>query len=403
MTRRIVPIILASLGVLAIIAGILAGTVFKESDTVAIDVPASSEPAVIAGPGVLPQVNDTVEVTASSDGDPIVLALAPMADIQAFVKGAAYRELQGLSDWDTMSIKTEEAAPAEGEEPVTLPNPASVDLFTEVRTAENTLTWTIDDPDHSLGFLATTDGTKPAPALTLKWSRDVATPLMWPLIIGGLVAMALAAVAVLWARNRVRRLRAPRPDNGETEVIYLPPLTSQETEGLTRREIRERERERERDALQAARREGRKNVSVVTSHEIPVIEEPLLEQNISRLTETAMAGGAMVIPFAPGADEIRESGTEENKYAPEGAAQISLDEDSEREEKAAATAGGLGALVVPAASGESEEEPAASALSSTDAEDLWPEADEELWPESDDRTWRDEWDFPANEGEDTRA
>ncbi|OKL53335.1 hypothetical protein BSZ39_10030 [Bowdeniella nasicola] len=357
---------------LAIVAGILAGTVLRESDTVSVMAPAGSETAVIAGPGVISQVNDEVKITAKADGAPVFLALAPMSDIEAFVEGSAYRKIEGLLDWENLKVTPVAATDAE----VTLPNPAGADLFLDKRSGEGEVSWAVTDPDHQLGFIAMSDGEKPAPALTLTWSKDSKAPAMWPLIISGIVLLALAAIAALWARS-ANRPRSVASGKGNTEVIYVPALSAEEAEGLTRREIRDREREREREALAEARRSGLRNVSVVTSHEIPVIDEPLLEQDIERLTGSGMAAGSMIVPAAPTAEQIRAEGADDafdeaNKWAPKNAASISPADD-----------------LWPETDTSEAESDAESKGMPVVAED------DALWPETSEEDWRDQWDFPA--------
>ena len=398
MKRRIGSIVLAVLGVLAIVAGILAGTTFKDKDRVtASPASAPSTPVVIVPPGVLPLVNDDVEVTAEgADGAPVFLALAPLPDVEAWVDGAAATEITGLKDWETLAVSDRDG------QDEAVPDPSSADLFDETRTAEGRVTWKVTDPDHQLALIAVTDGENPAPTLTLSWSRETSAPAMIPLIVAGAVLL-LAAAALLLA-GRSARPRRVRPNDAETEVIHVPALAAAETEGLTRREIRDLERTREREAADTAKRSGKRNFQVITTYDMPAIDEPILDQSIERLTSTGMAAGTMIVPAAPNAEEIRAQVPDAERFGP-AAGSVPQDppevpdpgqsepaDTDAAEPDAAAPVAGRGALIVPPArlwpEAEAEDEKA--------AEPLWPDTSAEPAAESAE-DWRDHWDFPDTE------
>ncbi|MDO5700669.1 MAG: hypothetical protein Q4P36_04265 [Bowdeniella nasicola] len=330
MNRRLVSIILAALGAILIVSAGLSATVFKESDRVTASLPTEpSAPAMVVDAGALTLLDSTVTVTAQADADLIYLAIAPLEEIDAWLgEESSVEEVDGLSDWSTLSVTTRQVA--EGQ-PAPLPNPQLAELFLEVRTAPESVEWSITDPDHQMALLAVTDGTAPAPSLTLSWSRKPAPTLLWPLLTAGLVCLVAAALVWWWPHRR----RVVRPHDEETQVIYVPALSPQEAEGLTRREIRERERERERAALEAARREGKRNVTVATSATIPVITDPIAQQNPERLIETAMLAGALVLPFSPNAERLRGAPLEDErstdaseKWAPQGPTQAASEPEA---------------------------------------------------------------------------
>ncbi len=297
MIRRYLPYVLAGLGLIAIVAGIVLGTVFKASDRVTATLPAAPQaPVVVIDPGVVPLVDDAADISVTAgDGEPIFAALASPADIEAWVQGGAVQHITGLKDWSTLAISE---VTGDGQ----AANPTTAELFKDVRTGEGNLQWSVNDKDHSYALLLATDGTKPAPNVSLSWHREPQQSLMWPLVSVGAFTFLLGALLYFIFSAKLPRKAGP---NAETEVIYVPALTPEEAEGLTRREIREREREREREAAEQARAEGKRDFTVMTSATIPVITEPILEQNPERLVETGMAGGAMVIPAAPRAEQWR--------------------------------------------------------------------------------------------------
>lgn len=297
MIRRYLPYALAGLGLIAIVVGIVLGTVFKASDRVTATLPGAPQaPVVVVDPGVLPLVDDAADISVTAaEGEPIFAALASPADIEAWVQDGAVQHITGLKDWSTLALSE---VTGDGE----AANPTTAELFKDVRTGEGNLQWSVNDKDHSYALMVATDGTKPAPQVSLSWHKEPQQSLMWPLVSVGTFTFLLGALLFfIFSGKRPR----PAGPSAETEVIYVPALTREEAEGLTRREIREREREREREAAEQARAEGKRDFTVMTSATIPVITEPILEQNPQRLVETGMAGGAMIIPAAPRAEQWR--------------------------------------------------------------------------------------------------
>lgn len=303
MKRILIPL-LALLGVAAIVAGILAGTRFRPADhIVATPTAAPTAPLVVIDAGVAPLVDDDVDMTITGDG-PITVVRATPDDIDAWVGELAVQHITGLANWQHLQI-SDVSGEGSGK------NPASAEMFAEIRTAENKLTWQLSDSEHRWAFLLASNGTDAAPTVSLKWKNPHAHNYMAPLLIIGVVLLTLAIL--WWLTSRFGKRRAPDED---AEVIYVPALTPQEAEGLTRKQIRELEREREQAAYQEARRAGKRNVSILTSQTIPVIDAPLLEQHPERLIDSGMAGGAAVVPFAPDAGGKRLAAGEHERFAP---------------------------------------------------------------------------------------
>lgn len=303
MKRILIPL-LALLGVAAIVAGVLAGTVYKPPAKItATTASEPSAPLLVIDAGVAPLVDEDVDMQVTADG-PVSVVRATPSDIDAWVGELAVQHVTGLQDWQHLQV-SETAGDGSGK------NPAAAEMFAEIRTGDDKLTWQVSDPEHRWAFLLATDGTKPAPKVTLTWDNPHAHDWMWPLLITGAVLLGLALI--WWASSRFGKRQAP---SEETEVIYVPALTPEEAEGLTRKQIRDLERERERAAYQQARRDGKRNVSILTSQTIPVIDAPLLEQHPERLIDTGMAGGAMVVPFAPHAGGDRLAAADGERFAP---------------------------------------------------------------------------------------
>ncbi|UNX53966.1 hypothetical protein MF406_13475 [Georgenia sp. TF02-10] len=261
-TRRIIAVALVVLGAVGIALAIASATVWRPADTATLTMPARSEtPVVITDAGVLDAVAPDVTITARADDDePVVLALGRTEDVEAWVGEDPHARITGLSSWEELTVRTEagEAAADDGEgdataeategaadgAATTVPNPAGSDLWVVEQDGTGTaeLTWT-DQPGR-WSLLAATDGSGPAPRVSLTWPVEVTTPWLVPGVIVGavvlLAGLALLALEVLTVRETRRRDArvAERAAAGEDATTVLPATSA----GLTRRERREQER-----------------------------------------------------------------------------------------------------------------------------------------------------------------
>ncbi|KAE8762423.1 hypothetical protein [Georgenia thermotolerans] len=322
MNRRIISVVLMVLGVIAIALAIASATVWRPTDTATLTLPTRpTTPVVISDAGVLDAVAPDVRIVATADdGQPVTLAVGRTEDVQAWVDGAPHTRITGLSSWEQLAVKdvaggeaTEGAAPAEGQ--AALPSPAGSDLWVSEQTGTGTAELSWKDRDGRWSLLAATDGTAPAPQVSLSWPREVSTPWLVPgLIVGALLllaGLALAVLEVLTARElRRREAVAGAP---EDETVVLP---AAETAGLTRRQLRERAR--------AAAQQGRGRRGEPAEEAATAVVPAAAAGETAATEDLVTAGsarGAGIVPASPRAAEYRRERDAADEGGDDGADQ----------------------------------------------------------------------------------
>src|SRR5699024_9784791 len=121
-----------------------------------------------------------------------------------------------------------------------VPNPAGSDLWIEQVTGKGELTYDWNQVDGRWMMLVASDGSHPAPTVSMTWNRNVATPLLLPLIIAGAGGLLIGLV---WRIVEVLVLREERgaEAGGASGTDDLPevPTTAADGNPLTRRQVRE--------------------------------------------------------------------------------------------------------------------------------------------------------------------
>lgn len=273
MTRRIIPVTLLVLGLVAILLAVASATIWRPTDTETVTMPARPHTSVVVSdPGVLDAVADEVTVVAQADPEePVVLAVGRTEDVDAWVGTDAHTRITGLASWEDLKVAdVGENAPAEDASatPVptgtatatatptaaptatadadaaqsTVPDPAGSDLWVAESDGTERVELVWDDRPGRWSLLAATDGSGPAPTVSLTWPVDVRTPWLVPgLVVGGLLLLAGAGwltLNLLTEREEARRAayaeRRARRDEDATEIIPA----AMASEGLTRRQLR---------------------------------------------------------------------------------------------------------------------------------------------------------------------
>lgn len=279
MLRRIFATVLIVLGLAIAGAGIASGTIWRADEVVTATLPQDPEvPVVVAGGNVLATVNPnvTVTVTAPDADTPLVLAMGREADVRSWLGNSPYEEVTGLTDWETLAVEqgtdpaedasddadatddpsatdepsesasaepTEDATDDGGEEAAadaTVPNPAGSDLWIEEVTDTGELTYDWSQVDGRWMMLVATDGTEPAPTVSMTWTREVTTPLMVPgMIVGGVVFLIGLVWLIIELLVHREERRARRRSADEDEAGPVVATTAEDGTPLTRRQIRE--------------------------------------------------------------------------------------------------------------------------------------------------------------------
>ena len=196
MKRRTLAILLAAIGVAAIVLGVLSATAWRASNVVAMSTPERpAAPVLVTDPGVLDLMPGDVEITATADAEqPVTLVIARTEEVAAWVGASPHTKVTGAADWETLAV--EDVPLGEGGTE-TVPTVSDVDGWPVERAEDGTVTTTWVDEPGRWSVLAVTDGTESAPALELSWQREVSTPWLWPgVILGALLLIAGLALLV---------------------------------------------------------------------------------------------------------------------------------------------------------------------------------------------------------------
>jgi len=235
----------------------------------------TSEPATTPAPDSTPEEG---EETEPAEGD---------AGESEATEGEA-EATEGDAPADDASAAAETPEETADAEPVVGPDPSGSDMWVAEAVGEGTasLEWDAGSSDQVLLAAVAGEGAG-APRLELTWPREVTTPLMWPgIVVGAVLVLVGVAVGVVGARSARRGpgrgrsgKRAAVPSRGPaaevdtvapraepalvrrdaspgTVGVVSTPTPAAGTEGLTRRELRERaEREQQQGRGGAARGE----------------------------------------------------------------------------------------------------------------------------------------------------
>ncbi|WP_194949218.1 hypothetical protein [Actinomyces trachealis] len=323
MRRRILSEILALIGLVAIALAVCSATIWKPSSTAVASLTSTPTSAyVVTRPGVLGVADPDVTITATAaDADsPVTIAIARSADAQAWLGTDPYEAVTDLDGWTKLVSKqiltscdaagttdTGQCTPLVA----TGADPSASDLWQRTATGTGSATLQLNATDPDMVALVATDGTAPAPNLSLSWPRTASTPWLIPgLIFGGMLLLVgvFGFVLDLQLRHQdeARRARAAEraahlatADGISTAAI---PQVGKQDRALSRRERREKERAEAQGADWIAPRSGQVThdgvemppIPVPTTEQLPQTDfEPTIEQVREN---TGAARGTAVIP-----------------------------------------------------------------------------------------------------------
>jgi len=312
--RRILSAIIAVLGLLAIVLAVCSATVWRPSATAKATLAASpTQNYVVTQPGVLSRVDSKVTVTATADsGEDVFLAVGHSADVNAWLANDPYVSVTGMESWEKLSatdVTTRcgddpAAAPSASGDPNATPGPTSApsldengctileasnadpatsDLWQNTVTDKGSVTLEVDAKDTDMVVLAATDGSSPAPNISLSWPRKVSTPWLVPgLVLGGL--LLLVGVFLLLIDIQMRRADEQRRARSAERAARLAQADGVSTAGipqigdpnrpLSRREMREKERAEAEGEEWIDPRTGRVYLGGVEAPEVPQASDP---------------------------------------------------------------------------------------------------------------------------------
>ncbi len=221
MKRYTISIIFGVVAAALLVVAVLASTIWRpQQEVVAQGAP--GQPFTVTRPGVLELYADQVEVRATSpSGGTVWLAVGDAADIGAWLEGHPYEEIVGLSDLETLKMKShggDEAQSGDGEEAESTQsgddqdsdvNPIESDMWTSINRGKGEVSLKLTGEELDDTLLAATDGVGPAPVMTLKWPTPQDNGLAkWAYIGAGVAAAVAALLAGIAARRRNQREEA---------------------------------------------------------------------------------------------------------------------------------------------------------------------------------------------------
>jgi len=336
--RRMLSVIIAVLGLIAIVLAVCSATVWRPSSTARASLAQSPDQHyVVTEQGVLSLVESDVEVTATaaSADQPVLIAVGHVQDVKAWLASDPYILVTGLTDWDTLestAVTTscpEEATPtatAEASAATTAEatatattdadgctvlensdaDPTDSDLWITTKTGTGSATLELDTAGSDLAVLVATDGASSAPQVTLAWPRHVSTPWLIPgLVVGGLlllVGVFLFLIDIQMRRADEQRRaraaeRAARMAQADSVATVGIPQIGDPNRPLTRREQRDKERAEAAGEEWVDPRTGAVYVGGVQAPAVPQAPAPEPEELAADAVEASGAArGSAVVP-----------------------------------------------------------------------------------------------------------
>lgn len=199
MVPRVVPTLVAALGIVLAVVGLVMITVAAPPQQVGGT--AVADPVLVTAPGVLALTGEPVEVLVT---DPAFVGVGRAVEVEAFLAGVARTEVEGVLDETTLRTTTVSGAePAQVEPPA---DPTAADIWQRETTGEEPLAVPLPRADEVLVVVAAgADDVEVA----LTWQRPARHPGAWPLLVLGLLQAVLGTVWLVLLNARRRRRRVP--------------------------------------------------------------------------------------------------------------------------------------------------------------------------------------------------
>lgn len=181
----------------------------------AVSVP-EPEPSDTPADVPAPAPSTPAEGEVVTETELISAAYGRTADVLAWVEPASYTLV--TFDAETGEFVAEEVSGSEN----TVPDPFGGDLWYGDFAGEGQLGLTVNVPDD-VSLLVVSDGTLPAPRqLSVTWPLDNSTPFSTVLILGGVGALVIGLLFLLWALLHMRRQRGPRRKTPKMPKVPKP-------------------------------------------------------------------------------------------------------------------------------------------------------------------------------------
>lgn len=237
--RYWLAVLIALVGIIMIGAGIASATIFRPADTAVASLPSSAKTqVVVTRQGVLSLYAADATISVSGPAGTIV-AVGRSTDVAAWADGMEHTRIEGIDANDTFLVST-----VKGNPKVKVASPADSDMWVtsqEVKGKDATISW---GQQHEGQWSVVAYSPKGTPKLSIEWKTGASTPWLWPLVIAGLVTLALAALVAFLIRRRARRSEAHTAEVADADVArdeWGQPLPATEQTLADQRWVDERE------------------------------------------------------------------------------------------------------------------------------------------------------------------
>lgn len=223
--RTGLPLALVALGIIMAVVGSVFSTVARPSPEVKASLESPDVPYVMTHEGVLDLFESDATITATAANDsPVVIAVGRSTDISAWLDGAAYAEIVGLSSWTELKTN-EESATSDDTEPG---SPATSDMWVRTETGTGSVSLTQPHGTSDMSVIIATDGENPAPSVTITWQRSVS--IAWAITLTAVgVILTLLGLTLAWQFHRSSKNRDPERRKRELVAQQRPDAPMKET------------------------------------------------------------------------------------------------------------------------------------------------------------------------------
>lgn len=233
-------LLLAGVAVIVIITAILSATAFRPASHISAKLPVDGQSlAVTSKANVLTLLNKSVNIHATAaDGATVTIAVGRSSDVEAWAQNRPHSEITGLDSWTQLQYRT--IAAAEDADPLEKQDlSAGKDMWLDTASGEGEtdLTWT--EADYPTSLVVYADG-KSKVDVQLSWDRKVSTPLLWPLLIIGLVMLIAAGILFYILMKLHQHAKAhPKPVEETPQAPQIEVVGEGEDRRPTRKSLRQ--------------------------------------------------------------------------------------------------------------------------------------------------------------------
>ncbi|WP_374945587.1 hypothetical protein [Agreia sp.] len=218
--------------------GVAQRTVLLPPGSVSAKIAGATDEAYVLLDSDTLRANPGSQTVALSGDDAVFIAYGRDADVEAWLDGSSYSQLEVDAESGALTEAIVAADPAGAENVASgSADPAGSDLWLEQYTGDKSLTRTINVPVGYSAIIAS-NGTDAAPSdITVSWPIDNSTPWAVPLLLSGAFVLLIGLALLLWGLWHMRRQQGPRrkPPTGTPRRRFSPARTHAIESGMSKR------------------------------------------------------------------------------------------------------------------------------------------------------------------------